>query len=238
MMMVILAGGLATRMGELTSSIPKYMLPVAGEPFAGHHLRLLAQGGVNRVHLCLGHLSQSVLDYVGDGRQFGLEITHTVEGETLMGTGGALAVARPYLDDFFGVMYGDSYLPVPFSRLADRARQLGTRGVMTVWRNENRFDRSNLVVQDGRIKTYSADRADPFRYDWIDFGLSFLRRETLDRIPKDRPSSLAVLWESLVREEQLAALPVTDRFYEIGSVQGYEELCAMAVKGGLPRYHE
>lgn len=238
MIIAILAGGLATRLKSLTHATPKSMLPVAGEPFIGHQLKLLAGAGIGRVHLCLGHLSDQILEYVGDGRRFGVEISFTKEGSRLLGTAGALALARPYLGDFFGVMYGDSYLPVPFLRLASEARRMGTPGVMTVWRNENRFDRSNLVVADGRVMTYSADREDPVRYDWIDYGLSFLHGDLLAGIPTDRPSALSVLWSSLVRGQQLGALPVKDRFYEIGSLKGYEELCSMAAEGGLPRSHE
>ena len=238
MIIAILAGGLATRLGSLTRAIPKSMLPVAGEPFIGHQLRLLSAAGIDRAHLCLGHLCEPIQDYVGNGHQFGLEVTATLEGSTLMGTGGALALAGPFLGDFFGVMYGDSYLPVPFAGLATQARAAGTAGVMTVWRNENRFDRSNLVVEEGRVREYSADRSDPRCYEWIDYGLSFLSKQTLSRIPTDRPSSLSLLWQSLVQESQLAALPVKDRFYEIGSVNGYQEFCSMANNGGLPHYHE
>ena len=235
MIIAILAGGLATRLGSLTKAIPKSMLPVAGEPFLGHQLRQLASTGITRVHLCLGYLCEPILDYVGDGRRFGVEVTSTLEGATLMGTGGALALARPFLGDFFGVMYGDSYLPVDVSRLADQARQIGTTGVMTVWHNRNRHDRSNLTVDGGRVTFYSADRTDPTRYDWIDYGLSFLKSQALERIPVDRPSPLSVLWKSLVDENQLAALTVTGRFYEIGSVTGYQELHSLAEEGGLPR---
>jgi len=238
MIMAILAGGLATRLGSLTRTIPKSMLPVAGEPFIGHQLRLLSGSGIKRVHLCLGHLCEPIREYVGEGNQFGVEVTYTLEGSRLMGTGGALALARPYLGDFFGVMYGDSYLPVPFARLAEHARQTGTLGVMTVWRNENRFDRSNLVVEEGLVKIYSADRSDPVCYEWIDYGLSFLHGQTLSRIPLDQPVPLSVLWKSLAQEKQLAALTVKDRFYEMGSVNGYQELCSMAEQGGLPNYHE
>lgn len=238
MMMAILAGGLASRMGALTGSVPKYMLPVGGEPFAAHQLRLLARGGVDRVHLCLGHLSESILEYVGDGRRFGVSITSTVEKGQLLGTAGALALARDALGDYFGVMYGDSYLPVPFARLVEEARRLGTTGVMTVWRNENRFDRSNLVVSGGKVEAYSNDRQDPRSYAWIDYGLSFLHAEAIRDVPGDRPTPLSSVWKTLVSRDQLGALPVDNRFYEIGSRAGYAELCAMAQGEGLPVHHE
>lgn len=236
MMVAILAGGLATRLGELTRAVPKSMLPVGGEPFIAHQLRGLQRAGVTRVHLCLGHLCDSILDFVGDGSRFGLTITSSREERELLGTGGALALAKPCLDDFFGVLYGDSYLPVPVAALAKQARRLGTPAVMTVWRNLNRFDRSNLVVseKERRVTVYSADRTDPVRYEWIDYGLSFLRREVVDILVPGKPASLAVVWGRLVAEGQLGALPVNGRFYEIGSVAGYEELNAMAREGALP----
>lgn len=235
MIVAVLAGGLATRLGDLTRSVPKSMLPVGGEPFIAHQLRLLGRSGVRRVHLCVGHLCDPILDFVGDGSRFGLAITSTQEGQVLMGTGGALRLAKPFLGDFFGVMYGDSYLPVPVGALATRALKLGTRGVMTVWDNHNQYDRSNLVVESDRVTVYSAERSDPVAYEWIDYGLSFLSHKALDILPHDRPAPLSMVWRSLVEQGELGAISVPQRFYEIGSVKGYEELCALAGAGKLPQ---
>ncbi len=95
----ILAGGLATRMGELTHDTPKCLLDVAGRPFVHYQLRQLFQQGVRRVVICLGHLGDKVVAKLGDGSEFGLEVVYSFDGPELRGTAGAirprLASARP-----------------------------------------------------------------------------------------------------------------------------------------------
>ena len=87
----VIAGGLATRLGDLTKAVPKSMIPVAGEPFVAHQLRLFRREGIRRVVLCVGHLSESLTQFVGDGTRFGLEVLYSKDGETLVGTGGAVS---------------------------------------------------------------------------------------------------------------------------------------------------
>jgi len=234
MTIAILAGGLAVRMGGLTRKIPKCMLPISGEPFLAHQLRLLSSAGISRVHMCLGHLSEVVVDYLEDNPVPGVEMSWSVESDRLMGTGGALLLAGEYLGEEFGVLYGDSYLPVDYGAAAEQFKNSGKPGMMTVWHNGNAYDRSNLKVQDGMVSHYSADRDDPNQYEWIDYGLSFLRREALEKYDTGSPVQLPAIWCDLVSRGDLSAYEVDSRFYEIGSLGGYEELCRMARSGGMP----
>ena len=114
----ILAGGLATRLRPLTEKIPKVLLPVAGKPFLAHQLELLKAQGIARVVLCLGYLGELVQEEFGDGKNFGIQLEYSFDGPTLLGTGGALRRALPKLGDQFFVLYGDSYLTVPFAPIA------------------------------------------------------------------------------------------------------------------------
>jgi len=234
MIMAILAGGLATRLGTLTQAVPKSMLPVAGEPFIGHQLRLLARNGFDKVHICLGHLGSMVSDYVGDGSMFGVSVTYSSEGERLLGTAGALALARNMLGDRFGVMYGDSYLPVSYDIIGKRFQDSSCAGMMTVWHNFGKLDRSNVIVSNDRVCYYSASAEDRTQCEWIDYGLSFLRSEVLADLPTDRATPLSHIWQQLVARAELEACPVEGRFYEIGSLQGYEELKRLAEQKEMP----
>jgi MurNAc alpha-1-phosphate uridylyltransferase len=234
MIIAILAGGLATRLGDLSSSTPKSLLPVAGKPFIGHQLDILSRNGITAVHLCLGHMGDQVADYVGDGGQFGVDITMTFEQEQLLGTAGALALAAPHLGDRFGVLYGDSFLPVKYDAICRAFVERSTPAMMTVWKNGNAFDRSNLVVDNGTVTAYSADRQDTAAYEWIDYGLSFMTSEIIEKIPGDKPTPLSAVWQELVSKRSLAAHVVESRFYEIGSPAGYLELCDLAEQGGMP----
>jgi len=117
---VILAGGLGTRLGDLTRETPKPLLEVAGRPFLEHLLAKAAGHGLDRALLLVGHNAGAVDTWLAERRpaeRYGLEIALSVEPEPL-GTGGALALARPALDDAFLLMNGDTWFAFDWSDLA------------------------------------------------------------------------------------------------------------------------
>jgi D-sedoheptulose 7-phosphate isomerase len=219
---VILCGGLATRLRPLTESIPKSLIEVAGKPFLEHQLMALRQQGIEHVILSVGHLGEQIREKIGDGGRFGLVIQYVPDGQRLLGTGGAVKRAAALLNTPFYVLYGDSYLQVSYREAAARLDSAATLGLMTVYRNEGKWDTSNVVYMNGRIVAYSKrDRSQEMHY--IDYGLGVLKKEALESIPYDQPFDLATLYEDLVKKEQLAGLEVFERFYEIGTTQGLEE---------------
>ncbi|MFC2067344.1 NDP-sugar synthase [Chloroflexota bacterium] len=114
MQTVILAGGLATRLGDLTKDNPKSMLKILGKPFMEYQLESLRAGGIEDIVICLGHLREQIESYFGDGREHGVNIRYSYE-DNLLGTAGALKKAEPLLGDIFFTMYGDSYLFLDFA---------------------------------------------------------------------------------------------------------------------------
>jgi NDP-sugar pyrophosphorylase family protein len=109
---IILAGGLATRMRPVTEKIPKAMLEVAGRPFIAHQLHLLRKRGIGQVILCVGYLGEIIEEYAGKGDSFQLDIQYSYDGVNLLGTGGAIKNIGDRLPDDFFVLYGDSYLDI------------------------------------------------------------------------------------------------------------------------------
>jgi MurNAc alpha-1-phosphate uridylyltransferase len=216
----ILAGGLATRLHPLTERLPKSLVPVAGRPFIFHQLELLCARGIRRVVLCVGHLGEQIQAAVGDGRRFGIAVEYSFDGERgLLGTGGALRAALPLLGSDFFVLYGDSYLPCSFEAV-QRAYEAARRpALMTVLRNENRWDRSNVAFRSDRTIEYckGSQRAD---LTHVDFGLSVLCGQVLQSYPEAVFLDLADVWRDLSAARALAALEVSERFYEVGSPQG------------------
>src|SRR5271154_5256936 len=89
MPVAILAGGLATRLHPITQTIPKALVPVAGEPFLAHQLRLLARHRQCDVVLCVGHLGGQIEEQFGDGKDFGVRLRYSYDGPQLRGTAGA-----------------------------------------------------------------------------------------------------------------------------------------------------
>jgi len=219
----ILAGGLATRLRPVTETIPKALVEIAGEPFLGHQLRLLSQRGLERVVLCVGYLGEQVRDYAKDGSAFGLHVDYSFDGPQLLGTAGAIRQAMPLLDETFFVTYGDSYLPCDYGDAARTFLESGKPGLMTVFRNEGRWDSSNVEYSEGRILAYDKANRTP-RMRHIDYGLGVFRRSAFDTVPVDQPCDLAAVYQDLLRRGELAAWEARERFYEIGSLEGIREL--------------
>ena len=219
----ILAGGLATRLRPLTETIPKSLVEINGEPFLWHQLRLLRANGIESVVLCLGYLGEMVRESVGDGAAFGLHIEYSFDGPVLLGTAGALKRALPLLGDGFFVLYGDSYLPCDWTAVGRTFSESGKTGLMTVFRNNDRWDTSNVEFEGGRIVAYNKKLRTP-RMQYIDYGLGVLRPAAFDRVPAGEAADLAALYQQLLGEGELAAFEVPGRFYEIGSFDGIQEL--------------
>ena len=222
----VLAGGLATRLRPITEKIPKALIPVAGKPFLAHQLELLRSRGIRRVVLCVGYLGETIQRQFGDGRAFGLKLDYAFDGPKLLGTGGAIKNALPLLGMEFFVLYGDSYLPIQYRPVAEFFRRSGKPGCMTVYRNEGRYDTSNVVFRDGSVVAYDKkNRLPEMRH--IDYGLSLFQATVFNAYPADKPFDLAEVMGKLVQEKQLVGYEVRERFYEIGSPAGLAELEAL-----------
>ena len=227
----ILAGGLATRLGPLTEKVPKSLILIDGEPFVAHQLRLLQSRGIERVILCVGHLGEQIERFVGNGRAFGVEVAYSYDGPTLLGTAGAIRTTLPKLGENFFVIYGDSYLVCDYGAVEQEFLRSGKAGLMTVFRNDGQWDASNVEFEEGRILAYSKrDRTPRMRY--IDYGLGAFKAEAF---AGTGDADLADIYEKLLRAGELAAVEVRERFYEIGSPSGLQEMTNFLTQRGDTR---
>jgi NDP-sugar pyrophosphorylase family protein len=218
----ILAGGLATRLRPITEKIPKALVEVAGKPFVFHQLDWLQRQKVDRVVLCVGYLSEMIREQVGSGERWGIEVKYSLDGEKLLGTGGALKKAMPLLGKEFFVFYGDSFLPIDFLPVQEAFRASGRPALMTFLRNQGRWDRSNVEASDGKLIAYNK-REPTSAMEHIDYGLGvFLERAFLGSEENDS-FDLADLYQALAQRGDLAGHEVIHRFYEIGSKEGLAE---------------
>lgn len=222
----VLAGGLATRLWPLTQTIPKSLVDVAGKPFAVHQVELLKRAGVGQIVYCIGYLGEMVREELGDGSRFGLRISYSEDGPRPLGTGGAMRRALPLLGPAFFVLYGDSYLRCEYGAVEEAFRASGKNGLMTVLRNEDRWDRSNVVFEEGRILRYDKKERDA-RMKHIDYGLGVLSAGVFDQYPWDKSLDLATVYQDLLGAGDLAGFEVKERFYEVGSAAGLEETRAL-----------
>lgn len=218
----ILAGGLATRLRPITETIPKALVEVAGTPFIVRQLRFLQKQRINHVVLCVGYLGDMIRDVVGNGERFGLKVSYSEDGPKLLGTGGALTKATPFLGDEFFVLYGDSFLPIDFLSVYSAYKNSKKQALMTVFKNINQWDKSNVMFVDGQLLEYNK-RAPRSEMNYIDYGLGIVSASVIKQHRVGQQYDLADLYQDLSLQGQLAGLEVFERFYEIGSYCGLKE---------------
>jgi NDP-sugar pyrophosphorylase family protein len=216
----VLAGGLGTRLGEHVRDTPKPLLRVAGEPFILHQLRLLASYGAREVVLCVGYLGEQIVDRVGSER-FGITISYSHDGPDQLGTLGAIRRAASLLGPRFLVLYGDTYLRIDYAIAAAQWEASALPAMMTVLRNEGRWDTSNADFEGDRVSAYDK-RAPTEAMRWIDYGLGGLKAEALGAVDQ-QCSDLADLYHELARRGELFGFAATQRFYEIGTPDALSE---------------
>jgi NDP-sugar pyrophosphorylase family protein len=222
----ILAGGLGTRLRPATDGTPKALLNVAGEPFLTHQLRLLHSNGFRRIVLCVGHFGEMIGAKIGDGKRFGLQIDYSFDGPTLLGTGGALKRAIPKLREQFLVIYGDSYMPADYTAVVEAFVRSEKPALITVFKNEGRWDASNVRFEAGEIHQYDKKLRTP-EMRHIDYGIAVLSSAVFALYHGRDAFDLSDLYSRLISKRRMAAYEVTQRFYEIGSTQGLAELDAL-----------
>jgi N-acetyl-alpha-D-muramate 1-phosphate uridylyltransferase len=218
---VILAGGMGTRLGNLTENRPKSLVEINGKPFLAYQLELLKNNGISDIVLCTGHLGAQIQEAFGDGSRYRVRLRYSPE-EKPLGTAGALKNAESLLKDTFFVMYGDSYLFPDFEKTMSYFTSQKKLGLDTVFKNNDAYDKSNIAIKNNLVAKYSKVEKNK-EMVYIDYGAAIFRKEALRLIPENRFSPLEDLFVRLIEMEQLLAYEVTERFYEIGSPQGLKD---------------
>ena len=224
----ILAGGLGTRLGAHVKEKPKALLEVAGEPFLFHQLRMLASHGAREVVLCVGYLGEQIVERIGSER-FGIQIAYSDEGPEPIGTLGAVRLAAPLLGPRFLVLYGDTYLRIDYGRAATEWAASRLPAMMTVLRNEGRWDSSNARFESDRVTAYDKRAPAPGMH-WIDYGLGGLSADALDVVGAE-VSDLSELYHELAARGELFGFEATERFYEIGTPAALAATSAFLARG-------
>jgi NDP-sugar pyrophosphorylase family protein len=207
-------------LGERVRDTPKPILEVAGEPFLLHQLRLLAGHGAREAVLCVGYRGEQIQQRIGEER-FGIRLKYSFDTPSLDGTLGAIRRAAPLLGERFLVLYGDTYLRIDYGEVARVWGESGLPAVMTVLRNEGRWDVSNAIYERGRVLAYDKGRQTPAMH-WIDYGLGGLTADALSLADDDR-ADLSHLYQRLAELGRLCGYEATERFYEIGTPAGLKE---------------
>lgn len=220
---VVLAGGLGTRVAHMTSrDLPKALLPVGGRPFIDLKLAELAAGGADEIVLLIGHNAAALTDHLATMEPPGPLVRCVEDGPRLLGTGGAIRHALDGLPNRFWVTYGDTLLDVPLPSVEHSLDASGLRDVMVVLENVDRWETSNVSVRDGRVIAY-AKGAPPGSHRFIDYGMLLLGRDHFESRTATEPFDLGDVVCEAIDRGQLGAWVVSERFHDIGTEAAWRE---------------
>jgi NDP-sugar pyrophosphorylase family protein len=230
---VILAGGLGTRLLGVISELPKALAPVGDRPFLEIQISLLRDQGFQRFVLCVGHRANQIRERLGDGTGLRVKIEYSVESETLLGTGGALRLAERFFQPCALVLNGDTYLATDYKRLlVHHATETSCRNVaatLAVVRLEEtrRFGTIVLDRAGRHLAGFHEKSQDAVGPAWLNAGAYVIERELIERIPVGTPSSLErdVFPEALGAGLRIAACPCPEPFFDIGTADDFHRFC-------------
>jgi NDP-sugar pyrophosphorylase family protein len=216
----ILAGGKGTRLSGTVDDRPKVLAAVNGKPFLGYLLGQLKAAHIRRVVLCTGYMGDMIRESFGSEYD-GMTLAYSHE-TVPMGTGGALRLAMPLLDsDPFLVMNGDSYCHADLETFFvwRREQNIPNAMVLTLLDDVARF---GSVDMDGRNRiTRFREKTQEISRGFINAGIYLLSRESIARIPADRPVSLErEIFPTLI-EEGITGFQCRGRFIDIGTPESY-----------------
>ena len=225
MQCLILADALRDRTGHR----PLALVDVAGEPFIRHQLRLLHDGGVDDVIVCVPHRAEVIEDEVDRQCPTGMTVRCARDDGRLLESGRAIhrVVTDGLTDEQFMVLYAGTYPRVDLADVWDWFDRTHHLGLLTVWHNDDRVDASNVAVRNGRVVVYrmASNLISHPSLDHIDNGLGILTADAvLDLVRTHEPHDLTTLYSTLAGRSQLQAYEVDQRLHEIGTPSGLAEL--------------
>lgn len=219
---VILCGGQATRLYPITKNAPKSLINICGKPFIYHQLMLLKQKGASDIILCIGKFGNQIEKYVKNF-DWGMNIKFSYDSDAsehiLKGTGGAIknVIYNFPFKDFF-VIYGDSYLDVPYNKLENIFKERQNPLLMTVYHNEDKKHKNNIAYSKGTIYKYDKEHTTK-DMEYIDYGISIMNKSIIEKI-RGKTFDLSDVFKEYIRKGKVSAVEIKIPYYEIGSFEG------------------
>lgn len=211
-----MSGGKGTRVKNYTNNLPKCLIQVKGKPFLFYQLKYLKKYKFKNVIISTCYMSYKVKDYVKNNINF-LNVKIVDDGKPL-GTGGAIVKSLKYMKKNFFIIYGDSYLNFNLNKMINKK----CTAIMAIYKNSNKYDKSNIKFNDKNI-IYDKNNNSNKKFDYIDYGASYVNRKIFDNLPKNKKFDLSIIFQNISKKKKLNGYVVGKRFYEIGSYKGIKD---------------
>lgn len=230
MQAVILAGGLGTRLRPITLTVPKSMVKIKDRPFVEYLVVRLKEEGATSIHICTGYLANQIVEFLGNGERYGIDISYSREDSSL-GTGGAVKNAERYLEQEFVILQGDTFASLDTGHIMDYFKSKNLSALMVA---SNLSEYANLFnvqidIHDNRLLRYSKKRQNPQLLNCVDIGVYAFNKSTLfEHFPTEDIFSLEeIVFPTLISKQRFYGYVVPQRFYDIGSPQGLKALSSI-----------
>jgi len=217
---VLMVGGLGTRLRPLTENTPKPMLKVGGKPILETIVKRFVDDGFTNITMCLGYKSNVIQDYFRDGGSFGANIDYIVEEER-MGTAGALTLLEKRLDNPFFVMNGDLLTNINFEKMLDFHVEHNSKATMCVREYDIEVPYGVVNVANENITSIIEK---PIHSFFVNSGIYLLEPDCIDLIPDNKFYDMPTLFEELIAaKEKIISFPLQEYWLDIGRVADYEK---------------
>lgn len=220
---VLLAGGLGTRISAVSKTKPKSLIEVGGQPFMYWQLEYLRKNNVTEIILCLSTGADQIIEFIKKNQFPEMMISISLDGDLLLGTGGCIQKALPLLPNEFFVMYGDSFLNSNLSKVQETFQSSGKPGLMVVIQGTSSYEICNVKFREGQICEYSKSSTTS-DFNYLDYGLSILTKQVFRTTEKITNFDLGVILSHLAIKGDLAAYEESNPYFEIGSPTGLDLL--------------
>jgi len=219
---VLMVGGLGTRLRPLTENTPKPMLPVGGKPILQTIVEKFASYGFVNIIMCIGYKSQIIQDFFEDGSKFGVSIEYILE-EKRMGTAGALSLLteeQKPKEPFF-VMNGDLLTNVNFESMLEFHLQNEAKATMCVREYDFQVPYGVVNIEDGQIKSIEEKPTHSF---FVSAGIYMLDASVIKMIPNDEFYDMPTLFDEMIKQkEKTVSFPIREYWLDIGRMDEYEK---------------
>jgi len=208
---IIMAGGLGTRLRPITETVPKPMIEIGGRPILERILERFHEQGFRKVALCVNHLAEIIEGHFGDGNAFGMEISYVRETKR-MGTAGALSLLAERPEKPLIVMNGDILTSINFGQMLAFHYDSGALATMGLNRYQYQVPYGVVDVKNHHITGFSEKPVFDF---FVNAGIYVISPELLDLIPQDRFFDMPSLFEQ-IHPDRRVAFPLHEYWLDVG----------------------
>lgn len=214
---VVLCGGMATRLYPITKTIPKSLILINKNPFISYQLDLFYKQGIRNVILCVGKFGKMIEDYVGNGSSWGLNVKYSYENENnLLGTGGAIKNALDLLPEIFIITYGDCYLDTNYINILTKFYEKNKSMLITIWYNKTKYHKNNILFKNNKILSYNKISTPDMQH--IDYGIIIVNKSIFNNYKNK--FDLSEIMSNLISKNKISVYEVIDSFHEVGCQNG------------------